>query len=93
MANSSEKQRPAVGNAGVHDTGAAVQLAHDVQNHSVSPWTRGMFRLYLVLACAYLCGCLVCQSVNCGVIEISFTDPWLVCRTATMDPSWAVSMA
>ncbi|KAL6411941.1 hypothetical protein AUP68_04321 [Ilyonectria robusta] len=58
MANSSEKPRPADGDEGIRDTGAAVQLAHDAQNHSVSPWTGGMFRLYLVLACAYLCGCL-----------------------------------
>lgn len=78
MANSSEKPRPADGDEGIRDTGAAVQLAHDAQNHSVSPWTGGMFRLYLVLACAYLCGCLVRRSVNCGVVEIGFADPWLV---------------
>lgn len=77
MANSSEKQRPEVDDERVRDTGTAVQLAHDAQNHSVSPWTGGMFRLYLVLACAYLCGCLVCRSVNC-VLEVGFTDPWLV---------------
>ncbi|KAH6889771.1 general substrate transporter [Thelonectria olida] len=41
-----------------HDTGTAVQLAHDVETKKVSPWTPKMFRLYLVLGCAYLCGCL-----------------------------------
>ena len=40
-----------------HDTGAAVlQLAHDADATTYSPWTPRMFRLYLVLACAYLCG-------------------------------------
>lgn len=43
----------------VHDAHVAVQLAHDVENQKLSPWTPRMFRLYLVLACAYLCGCLV----------------------------------
>lgn len=42
-----------------HDTGTAVQLAHDVDTKKVSPWTAGMIRLYIVLGCAYLCGCLV----------------------------------
>ncbi|KAH7195216.1 major facilitator superfamily domain-containing protein [Fusarium oxysporum] len=42
----------------IHDTGATLQLAHDVETKASSPWTVGMFRLYLVLACAYLCGCL-----------------------------------
>ncbi|KAM5354749.1 hypothetical protein ACJ41O_001396 [Fusarium nematophilum] len=43
---------------GLHDVDAAVQLAHDVETQDLSPWTPKMFRLYLVLACAYLCGCL-----------------------------------
>ncbi|TPX18494.1 uncharacterized protein E0L32_011607 [Thyridium curvatum] len=42
----------------VEDTGAAVQLAHDVETEAYSPWTPRMFRLYLVLVVAYLCGCL-----------------------------------
>jgi hypothetical protein len=41
-----------------HDTGAAVQLAHDVDNTVYSPWTMTMFRLYSCLIIAYLCGCL-----------------------------------
>jgi hypothetical protein len=41
-----------------HDAQVAVQLAHDTSK-KLSPWTKPMFRLYLVLACAYLCGCLV----------------------------------
>ncbi|KAL9572243.1 hypothetical protein ACKAV7_003626 [Fusarium commune] len=48
----------------VHDTAAAVQLAHDVEAKASSPWTAGMFRLYLVLACAYLCGCLLSSTQN-----------------------------
>ncbi|KAG5660023.1 hypothetical protein KAF25_003545 [Fusarium avenaceum] len=40
-----------------HDAQVAVQLAHDTSK-KLSPWTKPMFRLYLVLACAYLCGCL-----------------------------------
>lgn len=44
----------------VQDANVAVQIAHDVENQKLSPWTPAMFRLYLVLACAYLCGCLVC---------------------------------
>ena len=43
----------------VHDAHVAVQLAHDVENQKLSPWTPRMFRLYFILACAYLCGCLV----------------------------------
>ncbi|KAH7133776.1 hypothetical protein EDB81DRAFT_845236 [Dactylonectria macrodidyma] len=58
MAKNSEKDTVGVDDNRVHDTGAAVQLAHDVETRNLSPWTKGMFRLYLVLACAYLCGCL-----------------------------------
>ena len=48
---------------GAHDdafpeSDITVQLAHDVDNTKYSPWSKSMFRLYLVLACAYLCGCL-----------------------------------
>jgi hypothetical protein len=46
----------------VHDAHVAVQLAHDVENQKLSPWTPRMFRLYFILACAYLCGCLVSAS-------------------------------
>ncbi|KAI1848463.1 hypothetical protein JX265_008755 [Neoarthrinium moseri] len=40
------------------DANAAVQLAHDVDNTVYSPWSRTMLRLYGILTCAYLCGCL-----------------------------------
>ncbi|ORY68655.1 general substrate transporter [Pseudomassariella vexata] len=40
------------------DVNTAVQLAHEVDDNRYSPWTPRMFRLYLVLAVAYLCGCL-----------------------------------
>jgi hypothetical protein len=40
------------------DTSTAVQLAHDVDNNVYSPWTPAMFRLYMILIIAYLCGCL-----------------------------------
>jgi hypothetical protein len=45
----------------VHGVGEAVQLAHEVEAERVSPWTPDMLRLYIVLGCAYLCGCLVCE--------------------------------
>ncbi|KAK0730927.1 general substrate transporter [Lasiosphaeris hirsuta] len=35
-----------------------VHLAHEAEELVFSPWTPSMFRLYLVLTCAYLCGCL-----------------------------------
>lgn len=42
------------------ETGGAVaaQLAHDVNAATYSPWSPRLFRLYLVLSLAYLCGCL-----------------------------------
>ncbi|CAP60204.1 uncharacterized protein PODANS_1_5170 [Podospora anserina S mat+] len=40
------------------DTDVAVRLAHDVDDTKYSPWSAKMARLYLVLAIAYLCGCL-----------------------------------
>jgi len=42
----------------VDETGIAIQLAHDIEALKPSPWTKSMAKLYLVLACAYLCGCL-----------------------------------
>ena len=36
----------------------AVRIAQEEQNTKYSPWTKHMFRLYGVLALAYLCGCL-----------------------------------
>ena len=44
---------------GAHDVGDAVQLAQEIEAQKASPWTPSMFRLYAVLAFAYLCGCLV----------------------------------
>ena len=44
---------------GPDDFDEAVQLAHEAASQKSSPWTAGMFRLYGVLAFAYLCGCLV----------------------------------
>jgi sugar porter (SP) family MFS transporter len=40
------------------DSGTAANLADDADMSQLSPWTPSMFRLYLVLGCAYLCGCL-----------------------------------
>lgn len=34
----------------------AVQIAHETENKKISPWTWPMWRLYAVLAVAYLCG-------------------------------------
>ena len=36
----------------------AIILATEADTTVYSPWTRSMFRLYGVLAIAYLCGCL-----------------------------------
>ncbi|KAL2258160.1 hypothetical protein VTK26DRAFT_8644 [Humicola hyalothermophila] len=60
MASSPEKN---IASAEHHDdnsleTDAAVQLARDVDGTKYSPWSRQMFRLYLVLCLSYLCGCL-----------------------------------
>ncbi|EHA51908.1 lactose permease [Pyricularia oryzae 70-15] len=41
-----------------NDAGQATALAEDVAAAQYSPWTASMWRLYAVLACAYLCGCL-----------------------------------
>ncbi|KAH8645822.1 general substrate transporter [Xylariales sp. PMI_506] len=62
MADTEEKQVPVESTpyAGVdnQDASAALQLAHDVDSVSYSPWSKTMLRLYLVLASGYLCGCL-----------------------------------
>ncbi|KAG8668161.1 hypothetical protein FPOAC2_10071 [Fusarium poae] len=36
----------------------ANEIAHEVENHKFSPWTKSMFHLYAVLFVAYCCGCL-----------------------------------
>jgi hypothetical protein len=36
----------------------ANEIAHEVENHKFSPWTKSMFHLYGVLFVAYCCGCL-----------------------------------
>lgn len=38
---------------------AAVNLSDQLEDEKLSPWTPALFRLYTVLAAAYLCGCLV----------------------------------
>ncbi len=40
------------------DEAAGIQLAHDVDDTTYSPWSFRMLRLYLVLSLSYLCGCL-----------------------------------
>lgn len=41
-----------------HPSHDAVLIATEVESSDDSPWTLSMFRLYAVLALAYLCGCL-----------------------------------
>jgi hypothetical protein len=41
-----------------HDTDEAIRLAHDVDTTYYSPWSPYMLRFYMILVCAYLCGCL-----------------------------------
>jgi len=41
-----------------HPSSDAILLATAADAHEYSPWTASMFRLYGVLAIAYLCGCL-----------------------------------
>lgn len=36
----------------------AIELAHQADDTVYTPWTGGLFRLYLVLILPYLCGCL-----------------------------------
>lgn len=36
----------------------AIVIATEADTTSYSPWSKSMFRLYGVLAIAYLCGCL-----------------------------------
>lgn len=40
----------------LHTVDTAVHIAHETHKSKVSPWTWPMFRLYLVLGVAYLCG-------------------------------------
>jgi hypothetical protein len=57
----SHRERQLRGNA---DT--AAELSHQLEGEKLSPWTPALFRLYVVLAAAYMCGCLVCtQLENC----------------------------
>lgn len=68
MASEKEKVYEAGGSAELvsnssQDQGAAtIRLGHAVDDAQLSPWTPSMFRLYAVLAVAYLCGCLVSHS-------------------------------
>jgi hypothetical protein len=65
MASAHEKETAAEHRDELHDADAAVQLAHDVDDVRYSPWSFYMFRLYGVLAIAYLCGksCPRCKHV------------------------------
>lgn len=65
--------------------GAAVELAHKSEEQGLSAWTPRMFRLYLVLCVAYLCGCLV-SSHNAGMKRSS--SNWGGIRMVTTALSW-----
>lgn len=54
----------------LYNVDTAVHIAHETTVEKVSPWTWPMFRLYLVLAVAYLCGCVL-HCTEC---------PWYVYR-------------
>jgi hypothetical protein len=56
MASVNEKETAFDDRDELQDADAAVQLAHNVDETVYSPWTFTMFRLYLALAVAYLCG-------------------------------------
>ena len=88
-ASLSEKREATVDHGDtVPDVGTAVQLAHAAEERKSSPWTPSMFRLYLVLACAYLCGCLVSQSFPIDLMRLR-TLADMACRTGTMVHLWA----
>ncbi|KAK2593619.1 hypothetical protein QQS21_008667 [Conoideocrella luteorostrata] len=54
-----EKKQPDVDHHDhTFDAGAVIQLTEDLDEKKSSPWTFSLFRLYIVLACAYLCGCV-----------------------------------
>ncbi|GKT52111.1 uncharacterized protein ColSpa_12292 [Colletotrichum spaethianum] len=59
---STEKSEPAVGDhaeerrVDAPEVDTAVQIAHDTQEGSYSPWTPSMFRLYAVLSIGTYCG-------------------------------------
>lgn len=58
MSSAAEKETAVAHRDDLADADIAVQLAHDVDDTRYSAWSGRMFRLYLILACAYLCGCL-----------------------------------
>ncbi|KAF4974832.1 hypothetical protein FZEAL_8293 [Fusarium zealandicum] len=58
MTSKSHEKEAAEQRDEIHEVDVAAQLAHDVEHQAISPWTPRMFRLYAVLGCAYLCGCL-----------------------------------
>lgn len=70
-----------------------VHIAHETQGKT-SPWTWNMFRLYLVLAVAYLCGYVITLcSLEMFLIFSSksgIADILLVASMAMMGRSWAV---
>lgn len=56
MATANEKETAFDHRDELRDADAAVQLAQEVDDTVYSPWTFNMFRLYLALMVAYLCG-------------------------------------
>ncbi len=61
----------------------AEQLARAVDAETYSPWTLRMLRLYLVLAVAYLCGCLngydgsLMGGLNGMTSYLTYFDMWV----------------
>lgn len=59
----------------VPDIDQVVQIAHETGEKNISPWTWPMFRLYLVLSVAYLCGYVVfislCYFVPQSIYNVS----------------------
>lgn len=65
MASTSDEKPSAVDHHDdVQDVDIAVQLAHVAVEHTTSPWTPRLFRLYLCLAVAYLCGYVLYPLLN-----------------------------
>lgn len=56
MAETNEKAFDVDHHDKLHTIDTAVHIAHETAKSNVSPWTWPMFRLYLVLGVAYLCG-------------------------------------
>lgn len=74
------RQRQLRGNANT-----AAELSQQLEGEKLSPWTPALFRLYIVLAAAYLCGCLVCTRLKTANCDTNITSN----RMDTMARSWA----